>query len=60
MDVLLARMLAAGAQRRRLHAHLYGGANLHPALAAIGAANAAFSRAFLKREGISLVYDCLE
>jgi chemotaxis protein CheD len=59
MELLITDMLAHGASRQRLRAHLYGGANLHPGMAPIGTANADFSRAFLKREHISLVHDDL-
>ena len=59
MSELLSRILAAGASRQRLRAHLYGGANLHPGMAPIGTRNAIFSRAFLRRERIALEFDCL-
>jgi chemotaxis protein CheD len=55
MEVLINEMLANGAAKHRLRAHLYGGANLHPGMAAIGSANAEFARAFLVRERITLV-----
>ncbi|MES2493174.1 MAG: chemotaxis protein CheD [Pseudomonadota bacterium] len=55
MELLINEMLANGANKARLRAHLYGGANLYPGMAAIGSANAAFARAFLLRERITLV-----
>lgn len=56
MELLVTRLLAAGASRQRLCAHLYGGANLQPGMASIGTTNAGFSRSFLQRQGIALVY----
>jgi len=55
MELLINEMLANGAAKHRLRAHLYGGANLYPGMAAIGTANAAFARDFLASEKISLV-----
>ena len=55
MELLINEMLANGANKGRLRAHLYGGANLYPGMAAIGTANAAFARTFLLRERITLV-----
>lgn len=54
MEMLINRMLAQGARKDRMTAHLYGGANLRPGMQAIGTANAAFARSFLDREGIRL------
>ncbi len=59
MELLINEMLANGAHKNRLRAHLYGGANLHPGMAAIGTANAAFARTFLLRERITLVREDL-
>jgi len=59
MEILINEMLAHGAAKHRLRAHLYGGANLYPGMAAIGTANAAFARAFLSRERIALVREDL-
>lgn len=59
MELLINEMLANGAAKHRLRAHLYGGANLYPGMAAIGTANAAFARSFLGRERISLVREDL-
>lgn len=54
MEILINEMLAFGAKKNRLRAHLYGGGNLRPAMAPIGTANAQFARTFLEREGITL------
>lgn len=59
MELLINEMLANGAAKHRLRAHLYGGANLYPGMAAIGTANAAFARDFLARERIALVREDL-
>jgi len=59
MEMLINEMLANGAAKSRLRAHLYGGANLYPGMAAIGTANAAFARTFLARERITLVREDL-
>ncbi|MBC2665604.1 chemotaxis protein CheD [Novosphingobium flavum] len=55
MELLINEMLANGAAKHRLRAHLYGGANLYPGMEAIGTANALFARNFLARERITLV-----
>lgn len=55
MELLVRQMLAAGACKSRLVAHLYGGANLRPGMGAIGTANARFALAFLDREQIGLL-----
>lgn len=54
MEMLINQMLACGARKDRLLAHLYGGANLRKGMQAIGTANAEFARAFLQRERIAL------
>lgn len=59
MEMLINQMLAAGAAKSRLRAHLYGGANLRAGMAPIGTANAAFARGFLEREAIPLVREDL-
>lgn len=59
MEVLINEMLAKGARKPRLRAHLYGGANMHKGMARIGSMNAAFARAFLDREGIVLARENL-
>jgi len=55
MELLINGMLATGAIKSRIRAHLYGGANLRPGMGAIGTSNADFARAFLEREGIPLL-----
>lgn len=59
MEVLINGMLAQGARKSRLRAHLYGGANLHAGMMRIGTANADFARGFLNREGIALIREDL-
>lgn len=59
MELLINEMLANGAAKHRLRAHLYGGANLYPGMAQIGSANAAFARNFLSRERITLMREDL-
>ena len=59
MELLINEMLANGAAKHRLRAHLYGGANLYPGMAQIGSANAAFAKTFLMRERITLVREDL-
>jgi chemotaxis protein CheD len=54
MELLINAMMQRGAQRSRLRAHLYGGANIVAGLGRIGTANAAFARNFMKMEGISV------
>lgn len=55
MELLINEMLAHGARKHRLRAHLYGGANLHPGMAQIGTSNGEFARRFLERERIQVV-----
>lgn len=50
MERLINRMLDHGAKKSRLRAHVYGGADLHPA----GSVNRDFVEAFLKLEGIPI------
>lgn len=59
MELLINNMLAEGASKKRMRAHLYGGANLHPGMVRIGTMNANFAREFLIREGIPLVREDL-
>ena len=56
MEVLINGMLAHGARKSRMRAHLYGGANLHSGMSRIGTANAGFARQFLQNEGIPIVH----
>lgn len=55
MELLINEMLRRGARRERLRAHLYGGANMHAGMRAIGSANAQFARRFLEQDRIPLV-----
>lgn len=55
MELLINDMLRLGARRDRLRAHLYGGANLHAGMRAIGSDNAAFAVRFLQQDRIPLV-----
>jgi len=59
MELLINEMLAHGAAKSRLRAHLYGGANLNTGLARIGMRNAAFARQFLASERITVVREDL-
>jgi chemotaxis protein CheD len=59
MEMLINEMLKAGAAKHRLRAHLYGGANIHSGMTAIGTANAEFAVNFLKQDGIPLIYSHL-
>ena len=56
MEILINAMLARGAQRDRLAAHVYGGANMVAGLGKIGSANAAFARRFLQVERIPVAH----
>lgn len=60
MELLINEMLGLGADKNRLKARLYGGANMQLKLRQIGSANAAFARSFLHNEGIELGYADLE
>jgi chemotaxis protein CheD len=55
MELLINDMLRHGARRDRLRAHLYGGANLHAGMRAIGSDNAAFAVRFLQQDRIPLL-----
>lgn len=59
MEMLINEMLSYGANKNRLRAHLYGGANIRPGMQPIGTANAEFARGFLVRERIELVREDL-
>lgn len=54
MELLVNAMLKKGATRQTMRAHLYGGANLHAGMRAIGTENDAFARQFLRADGIEL------
>lgn len=59
MELLINKMLAAGARKSGMRAQVFGGANLHAGMAPIGSANAAFARNFLEKEGIPIVRESL-
>lgn len=59
MELLINDMLKAGATRSGLRAHLYGGANMHAGMQAIGTSNASFAKDFLARDGIPLMHSDL-
>ena len=52
MELLINALMARGASRSRLRAHLYGGANIVSRLGPIGSSNAEFARRFVETEGI--------
>jgi chemotaxis protein CheD len=56
MELLVNEMLKAGATRSTLRAHLYGGANMHAGMQAIGTSNARFAEDFLARDRIPLAH----
>ncbi|MGK6356670.1 chemotaxis protein CheD [Sphingomonas sp. DT-207] len=56
MELLINGMMATGAARNRLRAHLYGGANIVSGLGSIGSSNAAFARRFMETEGIEIAH----
>lgn len=55
MELLINQMMAKGAIKSRMKAHIYGGANMHAGMTRIGDANARFAKTFLLEEGIELV-----
>ena len=59
MELLINGMMARGAMRNRLRAHLYGGANIVSGLGSIGSSNAAFAHRFMKTEGIEVAHSDL-
>lgn len=56
MELLVNRMLGAGAVKSRFRARLYGGAHMYRTGQSIGAVNAAFARSFLERERIDIAF----
>lgn len=54
MELLINGLMAVGAVRDRLRAHIYGGANMISGLGQIGSSNASFARRFMETEGISI------
>ncbi|PTR05579.1 MULTISPECIES: chemotaxis protein CheD [unclassified Novosphingobium] len=59
MELLVNEMLAKGARKSKLKAHLYGGANVNRNMMKIGSVNAEFARKFLANEGIALLREDL-
>ena len=59
MELLVNALLAAGAARRRLEAKIFGGAATMQGLTDVGNLNADFAAAFLRRESITIVGECL-
>ncbi|URD61919.1 chemotaxis protein CheD [Sphingomonas sp. KRR8] len=59
MEVLINALMARGAERSRLKAHCYGGAQVVAGLGDIGAENCAFARHFLATEHITVVHEDL-
>ena len=59
MELLVNGLLARGASRRALQAKIFGGAATVQGLSDVGSLNATFAVEFLKREGITLVGECL-
>jgi chemotaxis receptor (MCP) glutamine deamidase CheD len=59
MELLINEMMAKGARKSKLKAHLYGGANVNRNMMKIGTVNAEFARRFLKDEGIVLMREDL-
>ena len=60
MELLINEMLKLGADKRRMKARVYGGANISAGLGPIGSSNAAFARRFLADERIEKVFEDLE
>ncbi len=56
MELLINGLMAKGAARNRLSAHLYGGANMISGLGTIGSSNGAFARRFMETEGIAIAH----
>jgi len=59
MEVLINALMARGAERSRMRAHCYGGAQVVAGLGEIGAENVAFARHFLATEGIAVAHEDL-
>lgn len=55
MELLINALLSRGAQRDRLEAKLFGGANVMASLSGVGWRNADFAERFLAEEGIAVV-----
>ena len=59
MELLVNALLTRGAQRGRMEVKLFGGAKTVVGLSDVGAQNASFARAFVERERLTLVGECL-
>lgn len=59
MELLVNALLNRGAQRQRMEVKLFGGAKTVFGLSDVGAQNASFARAFVQRERLMLVGECL-
>ncbi|PHR92861.1 MAG: chemotaxis protein CheD [Robiginitomaculum sp.] len=55
MELLINALLKGGAQRDRLQAKIFGGANMNKGLTDIGSQNVDFTRTFMAHEGIVCV-----
>ena len=60
MELLINEMLKLGADKTRMKARIYGGANMAAGLGTIGTTNAQFARQFLQDEAIPTVFEDLE
>lgn len=60
MELLINEMLKLGADKSRMKARIYGGANMSASLGSIGSVNAQFARQFLSDEAIPTVFEDLE
>ena len=54
MELLINALMRKGANRSRLRAQIYGGANIVAGLGSIGSSNAEFARRFMQTEGIRI------
>ncbi|MEJ8561285.1 chemotaxis protein CheD [Yoonia sp. GPGPB17] len=59
MELLINRLLRAGAERHKLRAKLFGGARMTTHARDIGPSNANFAEEFLKQEGIPCISQSL-
>ena len=59
MELLVNALLVRGAARDRLEAKIFGGGGRMKGLADVGSQNAGFAIAFLQRENIEIVAQCL-
>lgn len=55
MELLINGLLKLGANRRRLRAHVFGGARMVAGLGNVGERNAEFAASFLRAEGIRIM-----